>query len=418
MKNLPTFARAAQLAGVTAIALAAAAPARAQIETPIHRFDGAPTDGGNAFQTVIKVGNKLYGLTQTGGAFGLGAFYSLPLAGGGSTLLYSFKGGPADGAYPRGNLINVGGMLYGTTAAGGTGTNCSSPYTSCGTVFSITTTGIETPIYSFQGGTDGSAPFGTLLNVGGVLYGTTLTGGSLTCVTSYPSCGTVFNFNLTSSIESVVYRFQGGTDGANPTSTLIKSGPYVYGTTGYGGGACTIVNQGCGTVFRVKISNGVEYVLHRFSYTDGFDPIDGALVKVGSSLWGTTWFGGPNNGGAAYAIPIGGGAETYNYSFTAGLDGGNPLGGLVAYHGALYGTTEDGGISGCQFVYPYTDGCGTIFKIDPASGQPPATLYSFQGGTDGGNPATGMTLAGKTLIGTTYGDGNSTGTGTVFTFIP
>jgi uncharacterized repeat protein (TIGR03803 family) len=59
-------------------------------------------------------------------------------------VIYSFKGGSTDGAAPSAPLLEVGGTLYGTTASRGESGN--------GTVFSITTSGVETVLYSFDGG--------------------------------------------------------------------------------------------------------------------------------------------------------------------------------------------------------------------------------------------------------------------------
>jgi uncharacterized repeat protein (TIGR03803 family) len=86
-------------------------------------------------------------------------------------VLYSFKGGSEDGEYPEAGLINVKGTLYGTTYDGGANGD--------GTVFAITTSGAETVLHSFKGGSgDGEDPEAGLLNVKGTLYGTTFEGGA------------------------------------------------------------------------------------------------------------------------------------------------------------------------------------------------------------------------------------------------
>src|SRR5271156_792334 len=89
-------------------------------------------------------------------------------------VLYSFQGG-SDGTAPFASVINVGGTLYGTTYSGGAG--CPAP--GCGTVFSITPGGSESVVYAFKGGTgDGELPKAALIDVGGTLYGTTVSGGA------------------------------------------------------------------------------------------------------------------------------------------------------------------------------------------------------------------------------------------------
>src|SRR5580700_2548438 len=61
--------------------------------------------------------------------------------------LYSFGKG-SDGQQPKAALIDIKGVFYGTTYAGGVNSD--------GTVFSISTSGTEKVLYSFQGGNDGA----------------------------------------------------------------------------------------------------------------------------------------------------------------------------------------------------------------------------------------------------------------------
>jgi hypothetical protein len=130
---------------------------------------------------VIDVGGVLYGTTDSG------AFYSVTTAGAENTL-HNFDGG-SDGANPYSGLINVGGLLYGTTDTGG-GSGCNGE--GCGTVYSITTAGAEAIVYAFKGGNDGIGPQAGLLDVGGTLYGTTVGGGGQVDCFAGGSCGTVF----------------------------------------------------------------------------------------------------------------------------------------------------------------------------------------------------------------------------------
>ena len=91
-------------------------------------------------------------------------------------ILHSFGSSTSgDGYWPGPGLINVNGTLYGTTNSGG-------KYPNGGTVYSITPTGPEKVVYSFNstsGSGDGwsPGPASGLLDVNGVLYGTTTFGG-------------------------------------------------------------------------------------------------------------------------------------------------------------------------------------------------------------------------------------------------
>lgn len=165
-------------------------------------------------------------------------------------ILHRFKGG-ADGASPT-NVVDVSGVLYGTTAAGG-GTACSGPSgLGCGTVFAISTSGTAYRVlYRFKGGGDGWYPTSLTGDAKGMLYSATSFGGHSGCRSGY-GCGTVFKMSTSGKEYSVLYRFKAGMDGANPQlHGPVQVNGVLYGTTYYGGGSgCG--GSGCGTVFSVS----------------------------------------------------------------------------------------------------------------------------------------------------------------------
>lgn len=94
------------------------------------------------------------------------------------TVPHSFAGDKADGDFPEATLLNLDGTLYGTTLRGGAHCEESSEH-GCGTIFSITTSGVETVLHSFgRGSEDGALPRAGLVSVKRILYGTTEAGGS------------------------------------------------------------------------------------------------------------------------------------------------------------------------------------------------------------------------------------------------
>jgi uncharacterized repeat protein (TIGR03803 family) len=327
----------------------------AGVETVVHVFKGGP-DGRFPAAGLVRLGDALYGTTAYEGANGSGTVFKVTKEGGLRTL-YSFKGG-SDGATPLAGLINVGGTLYGTTYAGGAN--------NLGTVFAVTKTGTETVLYSFKGGADdGANPQASLINVGGTLYGTTVSGGteSTYCRSAGNTCGTVFKVT-TSGAETVLYSFKGyPDDGSNPYAGLVDLGGTLYGTTTFGGAA----PYGGGTVFSVTAA-GAETIVYSFQGgNDGVEPTAG-LVNVGSTLYGTTSKGGPNFCGSPNAGTSCGtvfkvttsGAEKVLYAFEGGGDGWNPEAGLIDVGGTLYGTTYKGGSGNCREGY---GGCGTVYAI-------------------------------------------------------
>lgn len=153
----------------------------AGVETVLHNFAGS--DGSEPTTGLTSIGNTLYGTTRQGGdscpPWGCGTIYKIT-TGGAFSRLYSFFGG-SDGNYPMGELTNVNGILYGTTAGGGA--------SEWGTIYSITTSGTYSQPYAFGSAPDGGIfPEAGLTNVKGTLYGTTRSGGK-------HAWGTVYSFS-------------------------------------------------------------------------------------------------------------------------------------------------------------------------------------------------------------------------------
>jgi len=368
-------------------------------------------------------------------------------------VLYSFKGG-ADGSVPTSSVVrDAAGNLYGTTFYGGNATCLDG----CGTVFKVDATGKETVLYRFTGGADGSAPnAGLIRDNAGNLYGTTGSGFPLTC--SSASCGTVFKLDAT-GVETVLHTFTGPPDGSAPEAVLVRdANGNLYGTTLYGGDVSNC-GLGCGTVFKLD-SSGNETVLYSFiDAADGGLPSAGVIRDGAGNLFGTTVGGGASNSGTLYKIDATG-KETVLYSFTGGADGGSPFAGLVAVGAKVYGTTGSGGAYGYGTVfkvdkvnksgketvlYSFTGGAdgynpsaglvrdaagnlygttsgggfsnyGTVYKID-ATGKR-TLLYSFTGGADGQHPFAGLI---RDAAGNLYGTaefGGAFGLGTVFKLAP
>jgi uncharacterized repeat protein (TIGR03803 family) len=311
------------------------------VEKIVFPFPDGGSDGDSP-NGLINAGGTLYTTTNFGG-IGFGAVYSINPGTRSATELYSFQGG-SDGENPFAGVINVGGMLYGTTIQGGGGP-CS---IGCGTVFSVNpATGAEAVVYAFQGGSGGYYPAASLIDVAGTLYGTTQSGGAGSCT---GGCGTVFAVNPATGAETVVYAFQGGSDGFMPTASLIDVGGTLYGTTEVGGAATV------GTVFSLNPTTGAETVVHSFGEgSDGVYP-SSSLLRVGDLLYGATRAGGSGHEGTLFSVSVKTGTETVLHAFTGGTDGANASGSLTNVAGTLYGTTSGLG---------YNQSFGTVYAYTP-----------------------------------------------------
>jgi uncharacterized repeat protein (TIGR03803 family) len=278
--------------------------------------------------------------------------------------LYAFPGGSGSPGLPVAALLNVGGEFYGTTESGGSA-SCA-----CGTVFKMSKSGKESTLYSFKGSPDGAGPTSSLIAVNGELYGTTTEGGGgAGCNSPSGDCGTVFEVS-TSGTEKVLYTFKGGADGGQPWGNLLALNGELFGTTQTGGGA---TGYGYGTVFKVNTS-GSESVVHSFGNTpDGAYPYDG-LIALHGALYGTTYAGGLNYGTVFKMSTSGKVHVIYSFDVNTKSDGEAPTTAVIALKGKLYGTTQYGG----------TAGKGTVFEVSMSGKE--QVLHSFAGGVDGATP--------------------------------
>jgi uncharacterized repeat protein (TIGR03803 family) len=214
-------------------------------ETMLYSFKGG-ADSRYPLAGLTNVSGTLYGTTE-GDPYGYGTVFKITTSGA-QTVLHTFRG--ADGAYPEATLTNVGGKLYGTTTYGGAN--------GLGTVFSVTPSGRERVLHSFAGGADGESPSSPLTNVGGAFFGLTSRGGG-------SGKGTIFRI-ATSGSESILYSFTGamagenGTNGENPFGRLLYLNGMLYGTTYRGGIFSDCAGWGnpgwgigCGTLFRIPV---------------------------------------------------------------------------------------------------------------------------------------------------------------------
>ena len=376
------------------------------------------------------------------------------------TILHTFTG-YADGGSPFAGLTqDSAGNFYGTTTYGGrVSSTCPA---GCGVVFKLTHSGagwILNPIYTFQGGDDGANPFAAVVIASdGTLYGTTGAGGSSGCPSYFyggNGCGTVFRLQPQSHacaafecpwIETVLYRFTGGSDGATPGfgNLLFDSTGNLYDAATYGGvkgGDC--LSLGCGVVYElVRSSQGwTEKVLHSFTAgKDGLAPYSGLIFDSAGNLYGTNYdgvvyeltpsqsgwseqnvyagivapyggvvfdsagnlfggdqFGGENGSGSVYQLTPGSNGWSYNLLFSFNYSQGPEDSLVLDSSGNLYGTSYS---NSPPSIY------GEVFELSPGNGTWNINYLHAFDYDDGATPVGAVVRdSNGTLFGTTSGGG-------------
>lgn len=358
-----------------------------------------PASGGpasaNSPLTIDSKGN-LYGSSEVGGTHDYGTVFEVTSTGVLDTL-YSFgtnHSGPySDGATPIDNLVrDKAGNLYGMTITNAAH-NCIYGINACGTVFEVTSAGVETILYDFPQCGEGSIPFGALtLDSAGNLYGNydcpfpsdavfKLTpSGEFSNIYSDPpqptairstfiinSAGNLYGYGydrstlLDSIIEltpegklTTLYTFASGLD---PFGKLTQDAAgNFFGVTDAGTG-------NSGSVFEFTAKN-VYSTLYFFcsekNCADGQYPAAFLTLDSSGNLYGLTYNGGANNDGVVFKLTPSG-QESVIYNFVdPNAGGGTGRNGLVMdKSGNLYGTDNNTSNLGCVGG----NGTGCVYKL-------------------------------------------------------
>jgi uncharacterized repeat protein (TIGR03803 family) len=429
----------------------------------LHQFGAG--DGANPTAGLVQGSDgNLYGTTESGGLGGYGTAFKITTNGALTTLVW-FNW--SNGAYPEAPLIEAtDGNFYGTTYYGGAsgyGTvfQLSGPpqpphlvvqptnqtaYTGMNVMLNVVAKGTAPLSYQWRlngtnltdgGNLTGSttsilainnvsvANSGTYSVVVSNAYGSvtstdavltvTVTAPIITLqptnLTVLPGTSATFTVAATGSVPlsyqwllNSVSLLDGGNVSGSATTTLTvgnvsaaSAGTYsviisnLTGATISSGAVLTVVSV---TAPGVTLSTLGSFV----GGPQGYNP--NGLVRGGNGrLYGTTEIGGANDLGTLFVVDTNG-QPVDLYSFTGAGDGAYPYAALIqAADGNFYGTTLAGG----------THGSGTVFHMTPNGSV--SGVYSFTGGSNGGNPfaalaqGTDGSLFGVTYFGGAYGYG-------------
>lgn len=266
-------------------------------QSTIYNFKGDKDGGGPGSRVIFDAAGNLFGTTPNGGTHSAGTIFMLtptPNETWHKKILHNFSGGKDGATGSMGDLLlDADGNIFGVTEQGGAN--------GLGTIYKLWRTPSGrwtlTTLYAFKGMPDGANPYGGLIwDRAGNLYGTTYFGGVAGMGTAYQLApGPNGKWQ-----ENVLYSFLGDTDGSLPTATLVFDGAgNLFGTTSAGGRpSCD-----CGTVFKLTLGNGgwKENIVHFFGKNfDGYAPNYGLTFDAAGNLYGATPSGGTSRKGMIY----------------------------------------------------------------------------------------------------------------------
>ncbi len=327
--------------------------------TSLYQFNGGSGGSSLIGRVVFGPNGSLYGTTSEGGSgcggVGCGVVFRLnpPPTSCPATscpwiehVLHRFVDNGQDGTYPYSEVVfDRNGNLYGTTSYGGTTAG-----NGLGTVYEITSSGVESVIYSFTGEDDGMAPESpVILDAAGNLYGTTYIGaGGNGGGSAYELSPTQSGFQI-----DVLHSFY--SEGPPVGGLLFDSLGNLYGTTSSGG------SQFGGTVW--ELAGGTIFsTLWNITGIPFNGPSSSLVMDASGNLYGANSGDIYEDPGSIFKLSFAGGVWNYTvlHAFEGGPAGSQPNGPLtIDAGGNIYGTTKRGG-TGCN-----GEGCGVIFEITP-----------------------------------------------------
>ncbi len=334
---------------------------------------------------ILGTDGSFYGVTAQRGTNGSGTVFKLSSTGV-ETILHAFSD-TGDGGNPATPPVQAAdGNYYGVTEG--------QPFLPSPTMYKITAAGVFSTVHTFNNTTEGyNISAGLIQGTDGNLYGCTVYGGT-------GNAGTIFKIT-TSGVVTVLHAFTGLADGNGCYYTLVQgTDGKLYGTAGSG-------TFGAGIVFKITTSGSYSAIHQINGTTDGFGIKSGLIQATDGNFYGVTQNQGSATNGTLYKI-----TSTGTYTVVHNFD--SPTGDIPASapyqhtNGILYGSTTYGGSganSGAGVFYSLNISAAPFAKLLTKSGKVGSTVeilgQGFTGSTAvsfGGVNATSFSVTSDTYM--------------------
>lgn len=365
-----------------------------KVYTKIMDFTLATT-GSVGFPCVfVKLNNKLYGTTQSGGANNAGILFEFDPSTNTFTKKFDFTGntGARIGSAAIGGLLVIGSKLYGATQAGGaTGVGAVFEYDPVTDIYTATSLAAAT----------GSNPRSRVAQ---------LSPTKLLCLASLGganSQGAIFEYDFVLKTVTLRASFAAATLGNAPLGELIRSGVngkwYTTASAGGSGSGGTLLEYDSNTF---TLTKKIDFNLQTFGAS-----VIGTMSRFDDTrIYGLLQRNSTNSLGSIFEYNIDTKVLTTKYSFAAGTDGNTPIGGLTLANGKLYGTTTIGGANNFGVLFEYDVNTSTYTKKFDFTG--------LVGVASGSQPTGPLFLASNGKLYGTCPFAGANNAGTIFEYVP
>ncbi|MCH2230957.1 MAG: HYR domain-containing protein [Crocinitomicaceae bacterium] len=268
-----------------------------------------------------------------------------------------------------------------------------------GSIFTYdVTSSLVSELHAFDGAPTGASQYGTLLEAtDGLLYGSTYFGGT-------SGYGVLYSMDPATNIVTKLHDFLGGADGGHSQENLLQVGNEVFGYSIAGG------TFGDGTIYKYNIVSGVFSVVHSFnSGVDGNPTWNPLVLGSDGLIYGANRNGGSAGFGTIWSLDPSTSVFSVEYVFSGGALGGIPNNAFLQHsNGLFYGIAQSGG----------ANGFGVLYSFNPLTSTYTAVYDRQAPGIDGSLSYSHMTEASNGLIYGTTDAGGPNGGGAIFKFDP
>lgn len=263
------------------------------------------TDGENPFGKPLLASNgNIYGLTNSGGKYGLGTLFKYDTATNIITKIIDFDG--SNGANPTGGLTQLNSnLMLGMTSKGGINNK--------GVIFEFHLNADSIyKVIDFVGSANGANPYDDLvISSTNKIVGITKYGG-------INDMGVIVEYNPILKSLSKRYDFFSQQDGSKPIGKLIEqTNGKFYGMTAEGGMFSS------GVIFEYDYSTNNYSKKVDLNATSGMLPNGSLFLASNGRLYGTATYGGVNNKGTFFEYLAGTNSVNKKFDFVTSF-GANP----------------------------------------------------------------------------------------------